>query len=90
MHICFAILCAIASLAPTSGEGHALETQVPAPSAPLAFLENRGQVPGEAAFVGRLPGVVVRAEPSALALQVEAQGNPKEGVLVRLEFEGAR
>jgi hypothetical protein len=81
------LLCV--TLAPPAVQRHVLDRSGPAPSVPFAFLENKGQLLGETAFVGRLPGVLVRAEPSAVGLQVRSQAKAGEGVLVRLEFEGA-
>lgn len=54
--------------------------------APL-FTENLGQWPISARFVGRLGGLVARAEPAGLGLQL--QRDEKSGVFLRLVFEGA-
>jgi len=59
-------------------------------SALPVFVENRGQWDTPAAFVGRFPGMIVRAERGALVLQLFQGGaDATRGAIVRLEFEGA-
>ena len=59
---------------------------------PLAFVENRGQWRTEARFVARRGGLIARLERGAIALQLEraVEEGRREGVLVRLAFEGFR
>jgi hypothetical protein len=53
------------------------------------FVEGRGQWDTPARFVGSVGGILVRAEPGALALQLAPPSQGRDGILVRFRFEGA-
>lgn len=59
------------------------------PRTPPVFIANRGQFATDALFVAQFPGMLVRVERGALALQLYQPGDSKRGALVRMEFEGA-
>ncbi len=77
-------------------QGEVTSTRAPAPSVmsavprtPPVFIANRGQFATDALFVAQFPGMLVRVERGALALQLYQPGDPTRGALVRMEFEGA-
>lgn len=55
----------------------------------LTLVENGGQWPEHARFVGLLPGSVVRVERDGIAIELREARSQTVGVLVRLTFEGA-
>lgn len=59
------------------------------PRTPPLFLRNRGQFPTAALFVAEFPGMLVRVERGALLVQLFKDGDPSQGALVRMTFEGA-
>src|SRR5687768_4918454 len=53
------------------------------------LIQNLGQFPTPARFVGQLPGTIVRVEPDTLLVDLRGGAGGRPGVLVRLVFEGA-
>lgn len=51
------------------------------------FVENLGQWATPARFVARFPGAIVRAEENGVLIQL-FEGDPRRGVLLRMEFGG--
>ncbi len=95
-------LAAAISLAPPSDAAFALarSTQdeptaypngpVPGPASSAGFVENRGQWSTTARFVGRWGPTFARIEPAAIVLQMHDAHDRRRGVVVRIEFDGAR
>ncbi len=57
--------------------------------APPLFVRNVGQFATPALYVAEFPNMLVRVERGALLLQLFRDGNPRQGVLLRMTFEGA-
>lgn len=66
-----------------------LTPRVSAPRTPPVFVRNAGQFDTPAQFVARFPNMLVRVETGAVLLQLFRNGDPADGVLLRMEFEGA-
>ena len=73
------------SQAAPPGSGRMVQPASPVP----LFVEGRGQWDTPARFVGSVGGILVRAEPGALALQLAPPSQGRDGILVRFRFEGA-
>jgi hypothetical protein len=91
--VCLSLLCSprvepsstgIQAQAPLSSRGSSAAQLVETHAAAAGWIENRGQWPTAARFVGRLGPLVVRLEPESIALQL--RGGPTHGELVYLRF----
>lgn len=59
------------------------------PPSPPVFVRNQGQFATDALYVAEFPGMLVRVQHGAILLQLSGSTDRREGVLVRMTFEGA-